>query len=181
VASLPRRVRLRLSGVRRGPLSVSSAGTFRGVESFGRAERALASQAGKAAIAGGCTSCGTFEARTRATSPPARAARDGSPSRFWNCSDTTSAFARLIEPDPRGVTWPVVNVIRRPIDRADARVWIDLWNRRLQQESARPGGRSPDPSTPYRQGPSVSPCARCAGTAFSETAIVTNGFVSDPV
>jgi hypothetical protein len=33
----------------------------------------------------------------------------------------------------------------------------------------------------YGQGPSVSPWARCAGTARSETAIVTNGFVSDPV
>jgi hypothetical protein len=42
-------------------------------------------------------------------------------------------------------------------------------------------GHSPDRPMPYRQGPSVSPCARCAGTACSETAMVTNGFVSDPV
>ena len=27
----------------------------------------------------------------------------------------------------------------------------------------------------------MSPCARCAGTACSETAIVTNGFVADRV
>jgi len=33
----------------------------------------------------------------------------------------------------------------------------------------------------YGQGPSVSPCARCAGTAFCETTIVTNAFVCECV
>src|SRR5829696_4636771 len=33
----------------------------------------------------------------------------------------------------------------------------------------------------YRQGPTVSPCARCAGRALALTVIVTVGLLADPV
>jgi hypothetical protein len=41
-----------------------------------------------------------------------------------------------------------------------------------------PGGVECD-RLPYGQGPIVSPCAKCAGSACASTVIVTNGFVAE--
>jgi hypothetical protein len=41
--------------------------------------------------------------------------------------------------------------------------------------------RCSQPLVAHGQAPMVSPCARCAGTAFRETVIVTNGFVAECV